>query len=62
MIDEPKGTKETFGFATGGWTSAPTTSRIIMRLANLYGIMPYANKDEIDNQLYLEHSTKNDSL
>jgi cell division protein FtsI (penicillin-binding protein 3) len=62
MIDEPKGTKETFGFATGGWTSAPTTSRIIMRLANLYGIIPYTNKDEIDNQLYLEHSTKNDSL
>jgi cell division protein FtsI (penicillin-binding protein 3) len=62
MIDEPKGTKETFGFATGGWTSAPTTSRIIMRLANLYGIMPYDNKDEIDSQLYLEHSTKNDSL
>ncbi len=62
MIDEPKGTKESFGFATGGWTSAPTTSRIVMRLANLYGIKPYSNKDEINNQLYIEHSTKGDSL
>ncbi len=62
MIDEPKGTKESFGFATGGWTSAPTTSRIVMRLANLYGIMPNNNKDEINNQLHLEYSTKNDSL
>lgn len=64
MIDEPKGNKESFGFATGGWVSAPATSRIILRLANLYGIAP-ANTEklnEINNALYIEHSTKKDSL
>src|SRR3546814_17372739 len=23
MLDEPKGTKATYGYATGGWTAAP---------------------------------------
>lgn len=33
LMDEPKGTPETFGFATGGWTAAPATGRIIDRIA-----------------------------
>jgi cell division protein FtsI (penicillin-binding protein 3) len=40
MIDEPHGTKKTFGFATGGWTAAPTVSRIVQRMAPLLGIEP----------------------
>ena len=38
MIDEPKGTKASFGFATGGWTAAPTVGRIISRVAPLLGV------------------------
>ena len=38
MIDEPKGTKETAGFATGGWISAPIVSNIISRMAPMYGV------------------------
>lgn len=32
-IDEPKGTKDSFGYATGGWTSAPVVSRVIEYMA-----------------------------
>lgn len=42
MIDEPQGTKETFGFITAGWTAAPTTGRIIAQIAPLMGLMPKA--------------------
>ena len=38
MIDEPKGTKASFGFATGGWTAAPAVGRIISRVAPLLGV------------------------
>lgn len=38
IIDEPKGTKDTFGFAGGGWTAAPTVGAVLERLAVLYGI------------------------
>jgi cell division protein FtsI (penicillin-binding protein 3) len=40
IIDEPKGTKETSGFATGGWTAAPATSRIVARIAPMLGVEP----------------------
>ena len=40
IIDEPKGTKETSGFATGGWTAAPATSRVVARIAPMLGVEP----------------------
>lgn len=33
MMDEPKATKETFGFSTAGWNSVPTASEIISAVA-----------------------------
>ncbi|HEX2887966.1 penicillin-binding protein 2 [Vineibacter terrae] len=39
-IDEPKGTKETGGYATGGAVAAPSTRAIIEFMATLYGIPP----------------------
>jgi cell division protein FtsI (penicillin-binding protein 3) len=38
MLDEPQATKETFGFATGGWTAAPAAGRTIERIAPLLGV------------------------
>jgi cell division protein FtsI (penicillin-binding protein 3) len=38
MIDEPHATKETFGFATGGWTAAPTAGKVIDRIAPFLGV------------------------
>ncbi len=39
-IDEPKGNESTFGYATGGWTAAPTFARIVARMAPLVGVAP----------------------
>ena len=38
MIDEPHGTKKTYGYATAGWTAAPTTKRIVERIAPMLGV------------------------
>jgi len=40
MIDEPKGIRESFGYATGGWTAAPVVGGVIKRMAPLMGIKP----------------------
>ncbi|MBM3517422.1 MAG: penicillin-binding protein 2, partial [Alphaproteobacteria bacterium] len=40
MIDEPKGTKETHGFASGGWTAAPVVGSVVARIGPLLGIAP----------------------
>ena len=39
-IDEPKGTKDTHGYATAGWVAAPSVKVIIEGMASLYGILP----------------------
>jgi len=38
MMDEPKGNKSSFGFATGGWTAAPAVGRVIARIGPLLGV------------------------
>ncbi len=38
IFDEPKGIKETFGFAGGGWVAAPTAGAIFERIAVLDGM------------------------
>ena len=40
MLDEPKPTKNTYGYRTSGWNAAPTTGKIIARIAPLLGIEP----------------------
>lgn len=40
MIDEPKGQKDSYGFATAGWTAAPAVGRTISRMAALRGELP----------------------
>ena len=39
-VDEPKGTEETFGYATAGWTAAPAVGNIIARLGPMQGVLP----------------------
>jgi cell division protein FtsI (penicillin-binding protein 3) len=46
IMDEPKGTKKTAGFKTGGWTAAPAVGRIIARAAPILGVKPVDEKDE----------------
>lgn len=45
VIDEPKGIEETFGYATAGWTAAPTVGRVVSRIAPLLGVAPVTEQD-----------------
>ena len=38
MLDSPHGDASTGGFATGGWTAAPTAGRVIDRIAPFLGV------------------------
>ncbi|TNE62770.1 MAG: penicillin-binding protein 2 [Alphaproteobacteria bacterium] len=40
LLDEPRGTKETFGYASGGWVAAPVVKNVILRTAPLLGVAP----------------------
>jgi cell division protein FtsI (penicillin-binding protein 3) len=40
MLDEPKGTKKTWGLSTGGITSAPIAKEVIEKAAPILGVMP----------------------
>ena len=50
MMDEPKGTKETFGFATAGWTAAPVAGAVIERIAPLLGVPAIVEPDETEEE------------
>ncbi|MFB3054924.1 MAG: peptidoglycan D,D-transpeptidase FtsI family protein, partial [Alphaproteobacteria bacterium] len=47
LIDEPRGNKRTYGYATGGWVAAPAVSRIISRAAPLLGVAPVDEESEL---------------
>ncbi len=40
LLDEPRGTSETQGYATAGWTAAPVVGRVITRIAPILGVQP----------------------
>ena len=40
MLDEPKATKDTYGFTTAGWNAAPVMSRTVSRIAPMLGVRP----------------------
>lgn len=46
MLDEPHGTAETKGYATAGWNAAPTTARIVERIAPMLGVAPRFDRPE----------------
>jgi cell division protein FtsI (penicillin-binding protein 3) len=48
FLDNPKPTKKTHGYATGGWTAAPVAGRIISRIAPLMGVVPIAETERGD--------------
>jgi cell division protein FtsI (penicillin-binding protein 3) len=55
LVDEPKGNRESHGYATAGWTVAPATSRIIERIAPILGVAPQDEKSpEITQALQIE--------
>jgi len=54
ILDEPKPTAQSQGFATGGWAAAPIVARLVPRLAALWGIPPMdENQPAVREQLFL---------
>jgi cell division protein FtsI (penicillin-binding protein 3) len=45
LVDEPKGNKRTYGYATGGWVAAPAIGRMVRRMAPLMGIAPATDEE-----------------
>lgn len=43
-IDEPKGNKKSYGYATGGWVAAPVVGNVIRDMAPLVGVKPKADE------------------
>ncbi|MGZ9034524.1 MAG: penicillin-binding transpeptidase domain-containing protein, partial [Rhodospirillales bacterium] len=48
MLDEPKGNKSTYNFATGGWVAAPIVAKVVRRMGPLYGLAPRDEDDRLD--------------
>lgn len=57
MVDEPKGNKESYGYATGGWVGAPTVARIISGMVSVMGLEPRKEK-HFENSLMKFIKTK----
>ncbi|MGC6537207.1 MAG: peptidoglycan D,D-transpeptidase FtsI family protein [Candidatus Puniceispirillaceae bacterium] len=52
MVDEPKGQKQSYGYATAGWVAAPAIRRIVEQIAPKLGIYPVdENAPEIRQNL-----------
>jgi cell division protein FtsI (penicillin-binding protein 3) len=45
MLDEPKATKDTYGFTTAGWNVAPVVSRTVSRIAPMLGVAPNMTRE-----------------
>ena len=56
MLDEPKGTKATHGFATGGWVAAPVVEKVIKGMGPLVGVEPDFDdfEMELENEVLLQ--------
>lgn len=45
MVDDPRGSKATFGFKTAGMVVAPAMTRIVERIGPILGVQPERDKD-----------------
>lgn len=50
MLDEPKGIKETYGYATAGWVAAPAVKRVVESIVAIDGLRPQ-DSDELAHTL-----------
>jgi cell division protein FtsI (penicillin-binding protein 3) len=59
MLDEPKATKDTFGFTTAGWNVAPVVKGTISRIAPMLGVQPDMNREpDMSQVMPFVHETK----
>ena len=45
MLDSPLGTKETYGWKTAAWNTAPVVGRTIARVGSMLGVVPDEHRD-----------------
>ncbi len=60
MLDEPKPTPETYGFATSGWNAVPTAGKIVERIAPMLGVEPVFTPEDLEKLAKLEKKKKKD--
>ncbi len=60
MIDDPKGDKSTFEFATGGWIAAPVVNRVVARMGPLLDIKPEYDVPQDDAEKFWVDNSKAD--
>ena len=56
MVDEPKPTEYSHGYATGGWVAAPVVKQVVARIAPLLGIQPRPAEEDggdVENALMI---------
>ena len=58
MVDEPQGSKATYGYATGGWVGAPTVARVVSSMVSILGISPVEEKEKFEKSLMRYVKTK----
>ncbi len=58
MVDEPKGTKDTYGYATGGWVAAPAVKKVIQSMVSILGLKPEDGAEDIAAPLRVYVKTK----
>ena len=55
LLDQPRGTRETHGYATGGWVAAPVVGRTVARIGPLLGVKPVDEQSQqIERRMRLE--------
>lgn len=59
MMDEPKATKETWGFVTAGWNTVPTAGKIIEEIAPMLNIKANFDLDELRQHRIIEATYSN---
>jgi cell division protein FtsI (penicillin-binding protein 3) len=62
MVDEPQGTKESYGYATGGWVGAPTVGRVVAGMASVLGLSPNKTGARFEGSLIKYIKTKKQIL
>ncbi|TNE33631.1 MAG: penicillin-binding protein 2 [Alphaproteobacteria bacterium] len=63
LLDEPKGTPETHGFRSAGWTAAPIVSRLVERIAPILGVEPVdEDSDAIKRAMFVPINSREKKL
>lgn len=58
LLEDPKASKETYGFTTAGWNAAPIGGMILGKVASLMSVKPTVEPDHITNPFFRNVSFK----